>query len=213
MFKILLTYITIFMCSMGFSQELLETDLDSVTTEAQASKFIELHQSAHLKLITFNKEKHHSRLANDLFTLKKGGKKLYETEQDKTYYKLIERTKVLHHRVNYIFFDGHKKSIGEISKLRNAILSKYKQGTPFENLAKQYSMDINGKRGGDSGWFAKGDVVPEFEEQVTHGRYKIGDIFTFDIPSRKWYYVILKTYDSMMIEEIKVLKLVEPISR
>jgi parvulin-like peptidyl-prolyl isomerase len=132
---------------------------------------------------------------------------------EKTYYKLIERTQVLHHRVSYIILDGEKKSLQEISTLRNDIISKYRQGVPFEDLAKRYSMDMNAKRGGDSGWLANGDMTPEFENQVANSHYKVGDIFTVDIPSRKWYYVVLKTYDNMMIEELNVLKIIEPISR
>ncbi|HEX9827509.1 MAG TPA: peptidylprolyl isomerase [Flavobacteriaceae bacterium] len=213
LFKTLLTFTTILLCSMGIAQEQFEIELDSITSEAQANEFMELHKSINGRLITFNKEKHHSRLSDDLFELGIGGKKVYETELEKTYYKLIERTKVLHHRVSYIILDGEKKSLQEISTLRNDIISKYRQGVPFEDLAKRYSMDMNAKRGGDSGWFANGDMTPEFENQVANSHYKVGDIFTVDIPSKKRYYVVLKTYDNMMIEELNVLKIIEPISR
>ena len=63
------------------------------------------------------------------------------------------------------------------------------------------------------GWFAKGEMDPEFENQVVNSYHKVGDIFQVYIPSRESYYVVLKTFDSLMIEEIKVLKIVEPISR
>jgi hypothetical protein len=174
---------------------------------------MELHKSIKGKLITFNKEKHHSILSDDLFELGNGGKKVYETELEKTSYKLIERTGVLHHRVSYIILDGDHKSFDEISKLVKVIISKYRQGIPFEDLAKRYSMDMNAKRGGDSGWFAQGEMIPEFENQVVNGHHSTGELFTVDIPSRNWHYVVLKTHDSMMIEELKVLKVVEPISR
>lgn len=212
-FKIKLTIISILLFSIGFAQEQIETKLDSITTEAQASEFIEQHKSFKGKVVTFNKEKHQTRLSDDLFELGHGGKKVYETEMEKTHYKLIERHDVLHHRVSYIFFDGDKKTSQEISTLRNHIISKFKQGVPFENLAKRYSKDMNAKRGGDSGWFAKGEMVDEFENQVINGHFKVGDIFTIDVPSKNSYYVVLKTYDKKMIEEIKVLKIVEPISR
>lgn len=211
--KILLTVTFILIFYIGFAQEQIETELDSITTEVQASEFIDHHKSAQGKLIVFNKEKHNTRLANDLFELGKGGKKVYESELNKTYYKLIDSENVLHNRVSYIFLDGNKKSLQDISFIRNDIISKYKKGIAFEDLAKRYSMDINSKRGGDSGWFSIGEMEPEFENQIISDHHAIGDIFTVDVPSKNLYYVVLKTYDKKMIEEIKVLKIVEPISR
>lgn len=206
-----LTFLIVLISSISYAQVNFESQMDSITSVTQASEFIESHKPLKGNLITFNKEKHHTRLANDLFELGINGKKVYETEMEKTYYKLIERKMVPHYRVSYVFLDGNKKSIAEISKLKSDIISKYKKGAPFQNLAKQYSMDINGKRGGDSGWFAYGEMLPEFEDQIINGHHNNGDIFTIDVPSKKWYYVVLKTDDKTMIEEIKVLKIVEPI--
>lgn len=45
------------------------------------------------------------------------------------------------------------------------ILAKIKDGADFAELAKKYSKDPNSKDlGGDLGYFAKGKMVPEFEE-------------------------------------------------
>ena len=211
--KIILVSIFILLIHNVFAQDQIETELDSITTESEAHRFIELYKSVNGKLITFNKEKHHSKIADDLFELGKGGKKVYKSEYDKTIYKLIDRNEVLHHRVSYIFFDSNKKPLQEINAIRNDIISKFNRGIAFEELAKQYSMDINGKRGGDSGWFAKGEMIPKFEEQVISNTHNKGSIFKIDVPSKKWYYVVLKTYDKKMIDEIKVLKIVEPITR
>lgn len=41
--------------------------------------------------------------------------------------------------------------------------SKIKNGEDFESLAKQYSMCPSGQRGGDLGYFGRGQMVPEFE--------------------------------------------------
>lgn len=214
MFKYLSICPVFLLFSIGLAQELtVESQLDSIVTETQANEFVEHNKSLNGKFVVFNKEKHHSKLAKDLFGLGMGGKRVYETEIEKTYYKLIEKNEVEHHRVSYIFLDGHKKSLTEISNLQSDIIAKYKQGIPFENLAKQYSMDNNARRGGDLGWFAIGEMDPDFENQVVNSYHKVGDIFKVNIPSRKWYYVVLKTFDTMMIEERKLLKVVEPISR
>lgn len=42
--------------------------------------------------------------------------------------------------------------------------SKIKSGDDFEALAKQYSMCPSGQRGGDLGYFTRGQMVPEFEK-------------------------------------------------
>ena len=210
-FLLLITFISLFF--KGFAQEQILTELNSISSESQASEFIEHHKSVNGKLITFNREKHHSKLADDLFELSNGGKKTYDSEQEKTIYKLIDRNGVLHYRVSYILLDGNKKSMQEITALRNDIISKYKKGVSFEDLAKRYSMDINGKRGGDTGWFAHGEMLPEFEEEIISDHHSIGSIFKIDVPSKNWYYVVLKSFDKKMIDEIKVLKIVEPITR
>lgn len=55
------------------------------------------------------------------------------------------------------------------------VLKDLKSGADFAKLAKEKSEDLGSKdRGGDIGYFSKGDLVPEFEEVVT--KMKIGDI-------------------------------------
>ena len=46
------------------------------------------------------------------------------------------------------------------------VLAQLKSGASFEELAKKYSIDAAGAKGGDLGWFGKGSMVPEFEKAV-----------------------------------------------
>ncbi len=48
-------------------------------------------------------------------------------------------------------------------KTAQDVLAQLKKGASFEDLAKKYSTDASAAKGGDLGWFAKGSMVPDFE--------------------------------------------------
>lgn len=212
MFKIITLFIVFLGISTLSAQTDFETQLDSIQDETQATSFIEANKSKKGQIITFNKEKHNTTFAQDLFKLGNGGKKVFKTDVEQTYYKVIEKNDVPHYRVSYIFLDGSKKSMEEITKSRAEIISKYKEGFQFKDLAKRYSMDENANRGGDLGWFRTGDLHPGFENAIVNNSYAVDDIFEVDVVEKQWYYVVLKTYDTKLIEEIKVLKVTEPLN-
>lgn len=199
-----------FIPAICFSQKSLEQELDSVSTAEEAKTFAKAHKKANKsKVFTFNKEKHKTRLADDLFKLSKGGKQVVKTDYKKTYYKIIDKNKVTHYRVSYIYFDGSKMTLEEINNKRAKIISQYEQGYKFEALAKLHSMDLNAKRGGDLGWFPEGQMHPEFEDAVKN--HDTNDLFTLDIAEKNWHYIVLKTHDAKPIEEITVLKYTEAV--
>ena len=43
------------------------------------------------------------------------------------------------------------------------IMARLEKGENFEELAKRFSKCPSKKKGGNLGWFNKGDMVPEFE--------------------------------------------------
>ncbi|MDI6786013.1 MAG: peptidylprolyl isomerase [bacterium] len=64
---------------------------------------------------------------------------------------------------------GHKANRTESRKAKDTIaniLEKVKKGDNFANLAKKFSQCPSKDKGGDLGYFAKGAMVPEFEEVV-----------------------------------------------
>lgn len=105
-------------------------------------------------------------------------------------------------RVSYIYLDGSKLSNSEIDKLRKKIISAYKSGKPFADLANQYTMDL--AKDGDLNWFDQGMMVQVFEDAVL--AHKKGDIFMVDIPDKKWYYVVLKTFDDVQKISMEIEK-------
>jgi peptidyl-prolyl cis-trans isomerase C len=74
------------------------------------------------------------------------------------------------------FYDGRKDDFVTPLKLRashimvdteaeaDEILGKLKEGADFAQLAGQYSKDPSKERGGDIGYFVKGQLMPEIEE-------------------------------------------------
>ena len=190
------------------AQDAQTKDFDSIVNMEEAKEYIKEKKSEKNKIITFNEAKHQTSLAIDLY---KNGAATVKSDIEKTKYKVIEKSTTTNYRVSYIFFDGLKMTVSQINATRDKIRTKYKEGTPFSELAKQYSMDGNANHGGDLGWFEKGITHPTFEAEITNNIYKVGDVFTIDIVQNQWYYVVLKTHEPKEIQEIKVLKIVEPL--
>jgi peptidyl-prolyl cis-trans isomerase C len=76
------------------------------------------------------------------------------------------------------YYDSHKEEFSIPERWRashilvkteqeaKGILDELSKGKSFEELAKEKSQDVSAKKGGDLGYFAKGQMVPEFEEAV-----------------------------------------------
>ena len=56
----------------------------------------------------------------------------------------------------------------------NDLKAKIDAGESFADLAKKWSSCPSKKKGGDLGWFKKGDMVPEFETAAFNARQ--GDV-------------------------------------
>ena len=204
-----LLYTALFLTSLvSTAQNSFETELDSINDETQATKFIETHKSNQGQLFVFNKEKHKTQLAKDLFKIGKGGSKVVSNEMAKTHYKIIDKYEIPYHRYSYVYLDGRDKSDSEMKQLQTKIISKYNEGFKFKDLAKRFSMDVNANRGGDLGWFTKDKSTTELQDAILNendGK----DIFTLEFPDKQAYYVVVRTYPAKLIEEIKVLQVTE----
>ncbi|SDZ92520.1 peptidylprolyl isomerase [Psychroflexus halocasei] len=160
-------------------------------------------------LSVFNKEKHNTKLAIKLFNKKVGKSVKNKNHEGKIEYKVIAEAENKHYRINYIFFDGNKKSYEQIEEQREKMIKLLDSNYKFESLARQYSMDLNKYKGGDSGWFKFGSVMPDFGNAITNTMYYANEVFRVDIPERDWYYLVKKSHTPKNIKEILVLKTVE----
>jgi parvulin-like peptidyl-prolyl isomerase len=71
------------------------------------------------------------------------------------------------------------------------VLKRVRAGEDFAKLAKEFSSDGSKDKGGDLGWFARGAMVPEFEEAAF--KLKPGEVS--DLVQSKFGYHIIKLDD------------------
>ncbi|KAB1071921.1 hypothetical protein F6U93_00315 [Tamlana haliotis] len=202
----LLLFLTIFCVQ---AQTSIEKDLKKIETPEEADAYLEENNSKLNKLITFNEEKHKTKLAISLFKKNVGGTEVVDREYEKVHYKIISKTSNNYNRVSYIYLDGAKYNMSDLNALRTKIIANFKDGAPFDFLAKRYSMDERATKGGDTGWFTKGKLDTALEQSFVDSSYGLNDIFTVDLPESNRYYVVLKTYEPKEISELKVLKITE----
>ncbi|MBZ9650397.1 peptidylprolyl isomerase [Psychroflexus montanilacus] len=155
-------------------------------------------------LSVFNKERHNSNLANELFELKQGGTLKLNNANNKKI-KVLKKVNVEHFRINYIFFDGQEMSYEDLDHLRDQIIQMSKN-QDFEHLAQRYSMDMNKNKGGDSGWFKKRSVPEDFKNAALSSIRAANETFKVDLEDKDWYYLVSKSYSPKNIEEILVLE-------
>lgn len=117
-------------------------------------------------------------------------------------YKLIDARKTFLLNAFYIYLDGNKFSVSQIDSVRKIIISKFNSGISFANLAKEFNMDGNPEPNLKS--IAENYLVKGFSEAVK--AHKTGEVFTIDVPDKKWYYVTQKTADDQETKTYSVLK-------
>jgi preprotein translocase subunit SecD len=99
-------------------------------------------------------------------------------------------------------WDDQPQENQEALKKAEEILEKVKNQESFEALAKEYSDDPGSQeKGGDLGWFAKGDMVPEFEEAAFS--LKKNEITESLVETSFGYHIIKKTEDENDKGEIR----------
>lgn len=193
------------------SQNTLEKQLDSITTTEAATEFLKVNKPEDGKVYTYNKEKHKTKLANALFKLSIGDKKVFKTNFKKTFYKVINKTDVDHCKFNIIVLDGKDTSNQSAKIIRNKVLSQYNEGYKFMELAKRHSSSPTANMGGDTGWIKLGEISEAFDKEAFNKERAINEVFTIDDLEHKKYYIVIKTQDKKPIEEITVLKFTEDI--
>jgi len=191
------TVIAFLMGSVIFAQNIKEK-LKPIVTIDDARNFVLENQNLEAQLMNIIPG-----IYTDEFSAKLSNVKPGDVFSDIEFtYKIIAAKNVRVFRVSYIYLDGSKLSLKEIEKSRTKIIEEYNKGSSFAVLAKKHTMDSSPD--GDLGWFSEGMMIPDFENAVKN--HKQNEIFKVDVTDKKWYYIVLKTFEDKELEELSVLK-------
>ena len=203
MIKNLLVLILSLSSTILISQTTAEMELASVETPEQIQTFLVKRKKS--KLLTFNEEKHKTKLTKELLNLSKGSIKTVENEFEKTHYKIVNKHHKNYYRVAYIVIKDTDDAINVVRDISN----QYEHAVSFNYLAKRYSISENSNYGGDSGWFTLGEMPVELEAEIVNGNHRLNEIFAVKIPSQSVYYIAIATHQPKKIKEVEVIKSIE----
>ena len=85
-------------------------------------------------------------------------------------------------RASHILVEKHSQAL--------KVLEELKSGKDFKGLARKYSTCPSGKRGGDLGFFGRGQMVKEFERAAY--ALKVGEL-SEPVKTQFGYHIIKKT--------------------
>lgn len=86
-------------------------------------------------------------------------------------------------RASHILLDKHSKALEIISQIR--------EGSKFADMARKYSNCPSKKKGGDLGFFRKGQMVPEFERAAF--ALNVGAMTNDPVKTKFGYHIIKRT--------------------
>lgn len=86
-------------------------------------------------------------------------------------------------RASHILVEKHSKALQIISEIR--------EGLDFKEAASKYSTGPSRKKGGDLGFFGKGQMVPEFEKAAF--ALNVGQMTNDPVKTKFGYHIIKRT--------------------
>lgn len=190
-----------FMLSMSvFSQETVTEKFQKINTVQQAEQFVTANPQLKPAILKLSAGKDSSLIEKRLLRQNQGD--IFSVGY--VTYKVIQAKDTTDYRANYIFLDGASLSNSEIDSLKKVILQKHSQGTSFEQLSDEYTMDGNTTHG-DTDWFFGEYMFPkEFQDAVAN--HKLGEVFFVDVSEKQWHYIVKKTHNDRVKKDIVVLR-------
>ncbi len=87
-------------------------------------------------------------------------------------------------RASHILVEKHSQAVELIRRITE-------EGEDFARLAREYSSCPSKKKGGDLGWFTRGQMVPEFERAVL--ALEVGQVTRDPVKTQFGYHIIKRT--------------------
>lgn len=183
----------------------IKSELSAISTLEQANAYLSSHANVVGQVFELDSRTDTSIVDKQILSAPQADVLDFKSQDEKqlVFFKPLEATEYKSYRVQDIFLDNARISLEKIETLRKEILKRLAKGESFESLAAEFSMDGGSKRGGDLGWFDGGMMVKEFESAVR--KSKVGDVYTVDVPSMKWYYVVKTTHPPRVDKKLSVL--------
>lgn len=119
------------------------------------------------------------------------------------YLEMRERIKVTEEEIEQ-YFEDHRREYEREYRVRHILVNTLEEAekvkellksNSFTYIANRYSVDPEARRGGDLGYLAKGNMIPEFEPVV----FSLRDGETSDIVKSEFGYHIIKLVGSRKI--------------
>lgn len=197
-----LTALLLIACINSFGQNLTKSTKELMTIDSilQIKQLKEKHP--HWLIEFYVIEKNALELDSQLNKLEIGDITTIAKGNDTYTYKLLDADTIKEFRADHIFLNGRLLSLNKIDTLQKLIIDKYNGGESFKDLVQQYTMYQKPIKY-FSDWFKPGMMVKEFEDEVKN--HQKGAIFSLDIISKKWHYVVLKTHENRETIKLKLV--------
>lgn len=185
--------------------EKIKLEVSNIQTIPEAHEYLHSHETLQGYLLELKSGTDTTVLDLELLSTSKGDLIDFDSDDKRThfFFKTLVTTHVNSFRVKYIYLDNRRLTTQQIDSLRGIIFKRLDNGESFDKLAREYSMDANSSKGGDMGWFEEGRMHSEFELNIK--KRKVNEVYTVDIPSNKWYYVVKNSYRPRIDKKISVL--------
>jgi len=183
-----------------FAQLTVTEKFQKITTVQQAQQFIDANPELKPALLNLSAGKDSALIDKRLLRQKKGD--IFSVGY--VTYKVVEAKDTVDFRASYIFLDGSTYSKSEIDSLKKVIVQKASDGTSFQELSDQYTMDGNKTRG-DTDWFFGEYMFPKEFQDAVQG-HKLGEVFFVDVSDKQWHYIVKKTHNDRLKKDIIVLR-------
>ena len=145
--------ITASLLTLNLSGQKISEQLKKINSVEQAHTFIENYPKSEAQLFYIISDRDTSAITVPLFEKSPG----FTFSIGDLRYKILVADSSSEFRASYIYMDGSQLTLNSIDSLREVILSKYKSGTSFIDLVREYTMDSNPT--GDTGWFTENMMV------------------------------------------------------